>query len=105
MFEKIKENLDKIFNEFSFSYVFLAVSLFGMWCSLHFKLNDIQVIAFIALKVSIYISVGATFVKFLNGVGCNINKKIFDEGNIAAAVLAGLFFVGLAIAVASGNLG
>ena len=101
----ISTTLNKWFNEMTFSYALLSLSLLGMWYSLHNGISDLQVIMFIALKVALYVAIGSTFIKFLNGIGCNINKEIFEETNIAASILVAGFWIGLAIAIASGNLG
>lgn len=92
-------------NESVLSIILLTVSAVGMWVALHFGINDFQVIMFIILKVSFYISIGTIFIKFLNGIGFDINKEIFEQHNVAAAIVVGLFWIGLAIAIAAGNLG
>jgi hypothetical protein len=105
MSDELKSALKSGINEILLSIVFLIVSTSALLYSLHNGISDLQVISFIGFKISIYTTVGSIFVKFLNGIGFDINKEIFEEHNNAAAIVVGLFWVGLAIAVAAGNLG
>lgn len=105
MSPKVKEVIKKSIDEFVFGFVLLLISSGTLYYSLHNNISDLQVLSFVAVKLSLYIFTGSVFVKFLNGVGCDINKEIFEEHNIAASIFVGLFWVGLAIAIAAGNLG
>jgi hypothetical protein len=104
MFEFLKAQFDKL-NEVVLGFFLLVASGLTLMYSLHNALTDLQVVSFIGVKVSLYIFLGALFMRFLGGLCFNVSNEIFKEDNIAAAVFVGLSWVGLAIAIAAGNLG
>jgi hypothetical protein len=97
--------MNKIMNEITLSLITFFASTYWLWSTLINGQNDKQVIAFIMFKISTYFLCGTLFTKFLNGIGFDINKEIFEEHNQAAANMVGMFWIGLAICIALGNLG
>jgi hypothetical protein len=50
-------------------------------------------------NVALYLLIISTFSYFFGGVQLKLNKKIFEEGNIAAAIYMGLIYLGIAILI------
>ena len=86
-------------NEHWFNVIFLTVAALGTWVSFACEIQSLQILSLMLLRVGIFLFTGSLFIEFLNGIGCNIKKEIFDENNSAAAILAAGFWIGLAIAL------
>lgn len=88
-------------NEHVFSTIFLVLTAGLTWFSIVNDMQSMQVIALMLLRVSLFLSIGSVFVKFLNGFGFDMNKEIFVDNNPAAAIFIAGFWIGLAIALSS----
>jgi len=88
-------------NEHVFSTIFLMCTSSLTWYSITHEMQALQVIALMLLRVSLFLSIGSIFIKFFNGIGFSVNKEVFEEHNVAAAITIAGFWIGLAIALAA----
>lgn len=98
MSEETKKFLMGI-NEHWFNVVFLAVAVLGTYLSYTYEVQQLQILALLLLRVGIYLFTGSCFITFLNGIGFDVKKEIFEENNSAAAILTAGFWIGLAVAI------
>lgn len=101
----VKGKKKTILDEMILSLILLAMSTAWLLYTLMNGMTDMQVLSFILFKSSLLMSLGSVFVRFLNGIGYNINEEIFTQHNISAAIYVGLAWVAIAITIALGNLG
>jgi len=94
------ENLFKKMHENLFSTLYLILSAIMLLVAITFNFVFLEIISISLFKVAIYLLTFSGFTMFLNGSKCNILKKIFDEGNLAAGTSLAGIAIGIAIVIA-----
>ena len=92
----------KRLNEHAFNLLVLIVGIVSTYLTVGGEHERLQIIAILFLKIGIYLNLGSLFVEFLNGLGRDMKKEIFDEHNVAAAIFIAGFWIGLAISIFTG---
>jgi hypothetical protein len=103
IFKKIAGYVNQRFGTGAYGVVFaLATIIFtvtaGMLGGLHLP-GVIGLFAAITNHVALFILILFTFQYFQGGVDLNITKKIFEEGNVAAAIYQGAIVIAFAIII------
>lgn len=90
MLNKIKSKM----NESHLSIVWVLTALIaGIFLSPSLQLNLSEIIVLRVVKLGLFFGTIASFIWFFNGTDADVYEEIFDENNIALAILmAGLFY-------------
>lgn len=106
MTEKILKGFEKMKNKVGTKTYNLTFAAAAIVCTTLLSIfGGIQVAAILGLfiaavnNVAIYLLIISTFQYFFGGIRLEIHKKIFEEGNIAAALYMGLIYLGIAILI------
>lgn len=95
MIKKLESLGDNTFNA-----IYLIFSLLLGYVAFAYELSFLQIISIALVKVGIFTMTGTWFIRFLNGLKCNIYQKIFEENNIASSIFVAGMLIGLAIVIA-----
>lgn len=90
MLEKIKNNI----NESHLSILWVVIALLvGIFLSPSLQLNLSEIVVLRIVKLGLFFGTITSFIYFFNGTDADVYKEIFDENNIALAILmAGIFW-------------
>jgi len=84
----------------------VVFALFAVFCTaLLASWGPVQLVAILALfaaamnNVALYLLIVFSLQYFQGGTKLDLQKKIFEEGNVAAAIYQGLIYLGIAILI------
>jgi hypothetical protein len=95
----MKERLESL-GDNTFNIIYLILSFALAYLAFAYEISFLQIISIALVKVGIFTMTGTWFIRFLNGLKCNIYQKIFEENNIASSIFVAGMLIGLAIVIA-----
>lgn len=94
MLQKLKSKL----NESHLSIVWVLIALVvGVFLSPTLQLNLSEILVLRVVKLGLFFGTMASFIWFFNGTDADVYEEIYDQQNVALAIL----FAGIAWAVAT----
>lgn len=94
MLQRLKSKL----NESHLSIVWVVIALVvGIFLSPTLQLNLSEILVLRVVKLGLFFGTMASFIWFFNGTDADVYEEIYDEHNVALAIL----FAGIAWAVAT----